>query len=272
MSSLLSMLLLLVSCFAIMLASLSGKLFVWRGAGAFIERNLHLMVSFAGGVFLIFAWQLSREVFEHMEVLPAFLWIAGGALGVTLLCKLFKHGAVALDGEQHHNHPQLDAHRMLVSDSVHNVGDGILLAATFGISPFVGLAATVSVFLHEAVQEIAEFFVLRDAGYSVRRALLLNFATSATILVGAIGGYFLLDLFETLEAPLLALATGGVLSVVFLDLFPHSLRDAHAKSTVGKHILWIIIGCVLMYGVTTLVPHEDPKHNEETPTGQLSNP
>lgn len=271
MSSLLTMLLLLISCFAIMLASLSGKLLIWRGAGAFIERNLELMVSLAGGVFLIFAWQLGREVFEHMEFLSGLMWVLGGALGITILHKFFKHKHTESEKKRHDDHHHLDAHRMLMSDSVHNVGDGILLAATFAVSPFVGLAATVSIFLHEVVQEIAEFFVLRDAGYSVQRALLLNFATSSTILIGAVGGYFLLELFETLEGPLLAFVLGGVLSVVFLDLFPHSFQHARTKSLFAQHILWIFIGSILMLGVITLIPHEDPEHHEETSTEQHSN-
>lgn len=246
-----------------MLVSLFGKLVVWRSAGSFIERNLHLTVSFAGGVFLIFAWQLSREVFEHLELFVGLIWMLAGALGVTMFCKLFKHTHEASEEERHHAHSRLDAHRMLVSDSIHNIGDGILLAATYAINPFVGIAATASIFLHEAVQEIAEFFVLRDAGYSVNRALVLNFATSSTILIGAIGGYFVFDFFEALEAPLLAFATGGVLSVLFLDIFPHSFHDARAKSFFGKHILWLAAGSILMYAVVTLIPHEDPAHRKD---------
>lgn len=245
-----------------MLASLSGKLFVWRGAGVFIERNLHLMVTFAAGVFLIFAWQLSREVFEHMAALPGVMWIIGGAVVVTLLCEFLPHGSHA--HEEHHDHSHLDAHRMLISDSIHNAGDGILLAATFSISPMVGFAAAASVFLHEVVQEIAEFFVLRDAGYSTRRALFINFATSTTILIGAIGGYLVLELFETLEAPLLAIATGGVLSVVLYDLLPHSYVHARSNASIVKHIIWFVLGAILMFGMMSLVPHQDPDHSEES--------
>lgn len=252
------MLYLILSCLVIMLASLSGKLLVWKGAGKFIERNLHLMVTFAAGIFLVFSWQLSSEVFEHMELVPGIVWILGGAVVVTLICKVFHHGET--ESEHEHKHSHLDAHRMLVSDSIHNAGDGILLAATYAVSPVVGFAATLSVFLHEMVQEIAEFFVLRDAGYSVNRALVLNFATSATILIGAIGGFVVLELFESLEGPLLAVATGGALSVVFLDLAPHSLSHARTNNSLLWHIVWFILGALLMYGMISFVPHQDPVH------------
>ncbi len=253
---------LLLACGAVMAASLSGKLLVWRGAGVFIERNLHLMVSFAAGVFLVFAWQLSGEVFEHMSILSGLAWVAGGAVAVTFICTWLPHGGRAQEGDSSHRHTHLDAHRMLVSDSIHNAGDGILLAATFAVGPAFGFAAAASIFLHEMVQEIAEFFVLRDAGYSVRRALLLNFATSATVLVGAVGGYLAIGLFEALEGPLLAVATGGVLSVVLFDLLPHSLHHARARSLLAQHLLWFALGAALMYGLLSLVPHQEPAQTD----------
>jgi zinc and cadmium transporter len=247
---------LLISCFAIMLASLSGKLLIWKGAGRFIERNLHFMVTFAAGVFLIFSWQLGREVFGHIGVLYGLAWIAGGALAITLFCKLLSHGGASESHGSHAGHSHLDVHRMLISDGIHNIGDGILLAAAFSLGPVVGFAAAASVFLHELVQEIAEFFVLRDAGYSVRRALLVNFATSTPILIGAIGGFIVLELFESLEGPLLAIAMGGVLSVVFFDLIPHSFKDAKARSSYLKHAFWFLLGAFLMFGMISLTPHD----------------
>lgn len=243
---------LLLACGAVMLASLSGKLIAWRGLGTFVEGRLHYMVSFAAGVFAIFAVLLVSEVVEHMGGLQALLYIALGAVGVGLVCAL-------LPLRHHHHrdgrHRHLDAHRLLLSDSLHNMGDGIVLAAGFALGPAAGIPAAVGVLVHEAVQEIAEFFVLRDAGYSSRKALLYNFLTSSTILVGALGGWWLLGLFEALEAPLLGLAAGGVLSVVLYDLVPHSLSDARTSARLVPHLVWFVVGAIVMYTVVTLVPH-----------------
>lgn len=268
MRSVLNMLPLILSAFAVMLASLSGKLLVWRSAGSFIERNLHLMVSFAAGVFLLFAFQLGQEVFDSMTVASGLLWIVGGAIGITILCRLMPHGhSGVLDHDEHgghdHGHAHLDAHRLFVSDSIHNVGDGIFLAASFAISPITGMAAAAGVVLHEVVQEISEFFVYRDAGYSVRKALMLNFITSSTVLIGAIGGYMLLETFESIEAPLLAVAAGGVLSVIFSDLLPHSFAHARGENTRARHLAWFFIGAAIMFGVMALVPHEHEHDSAE---------
>lgn len=248
----------------VMLASLAGVLFAgWRAAG-FIAKHLDVLVSFSAGVFLVFAFGLATETVEHMGSLPHGLgWIFAGAvvvwLAVKLLPALHTHG----HGHEHaHNHG-LDPRRLMLSDALHNVADGVFLAAAFTAGPVFGFAAAISIFVHEFLQEMAEFFVLRDAGYSVRRALALNFAVSSTILVGAVGGYYLLDLFEMLEAPLLGLAAGGVLVVVLHDLIPHSVRESISTAHYARHVLAFVVGIALMVGVNAALPHQHDEHSHD---------
>lgn len=256
------MLPLLAAALLVMLASLAGVLFVgWRASGI-IQRNLDYLVSFSAGVFIVFAYGLATETIEHLGSLTeGIAWIFAGAvfiwLVVKLLPQLHSHG----HGHDHRSvhEPHLDPRRMIVSDAVHNVGDGVFLAATFAVAPALGFAAAISVFVHEFLQEIAEFFVMRDGGYSVRKALTINFATSATLLIGAIGGYFLLDTFEALEAPLLGIAAGGVLVVVLHDLIPHSVRESISVAHYFKHVVCFAVGVALMFGVGALLPHEEPE-------------
>lgn len=238
----------------IMSASLAGKLFVWRGGGSYIERNLDYLVSFSAGVFLIFLYGLMQEALEHAgSAFNGVAWIVAGALGIWLLFKFLPISHV--HDHSGHSHAPLDARRLLVADSLHNMADGIFLAAAYLANPALALVAGISIFVHEVLQEISEFFVLRDAGYSVRKALTLNFATSAGILVGSIGGYFLLDVFEILEAPLLGLAAGGLLVVVLHDLIPHSLHESRSAAHYIKHVLWFVAGLAAMALVIFALPH-----------------
>jgi len=50
-----------------MLASLGGVLFIWKGIGKIIERNLSLLVSFSAGVFLVVVFQLGQETLHHAD-------------------------------------------------------------------------------------------------------------------------------------------------------------------------------------------------------------
>lgn len=249
---------LLFSCALIMAASLAGVVALSRTFGRHIERRLELLVSFAAGVFLVFAAQIAAEAVEHSaDATSAYIWITAGGVGAWLLFKILP--SVHRHEHGHHGHNHLDARRLLLTDGVHNVADGILLAASYAISPALGVAATVSVFAHEILQEIAEFFVLKDAGYSTRRALIINFAASSTILVGAVGGFFLLDQFEMLEGVLLGLVAGAALMVIFGDLIPHALAEAKGVRQYMAHTGWLILGLILMLLVTQAIPHAEPE-------------
>lgn len=246
---------LLALSFVIMLASLTGAITLWGRAGHFVERNLDYLVSFSAGVFLIFLYGLAAEAIEHAESTTAgMFWILAGAVGLWLTFKLLPSAHVHVH-EHEGQRVKLDPRRIVTTDAIHNMADGIFLAATYAVSPLFAALAAVSIFIHEALQEVSEFFVLRDGGYSTKQALMINFAVSSTILIGSIGGYFLLDLFEVIESPLLGLAAGGLLVVVLLDLIPHSLRGVQSRSHALKHLAWFAVGMALMFVVSSLGGH-----------------
>lgn len=238
----------LLASFLIMLASLSGKLVVWREAGPVIERNLHFFVSFAAGVLLVVTYNLSSEIVEHTgSIASALPWIVAGALVVLVAFRFVPDFHHHHDADSHdHTHTRIDVNRVLLSDGIHNIGDGVVIAASFAASPLLGVMSSASILLHEVLQEISQFFVLRQAGLSVRATLVRNFLVSATVLIGAVGGYFLLDAFIALEVPLLGLAAGSYLIVVFHDLIPHSFSSARERGHYGKHAVFFVIGVALM--------------------------
>lgn len=241
----------------IMLVSLIGAFSIWYKIGQVIERNISLSVSFSAGVFLVTAYQLGSETVKHSGTLDVGLfWIIIGVLAVWLVFKfvpLFHHHHD--EGLEEHSHSRLDARRIMTGDALHNLGDGILLATSFAVDSSLGILTASSIFVHELVQEMSEFFVLKQAGYSTKKALVLNFAISATILLGALGGFILLDIFERLEAPLLGLTSGAFLVVVMHDLIPHSVRTSRQNSLYLKHLIWFLVGAVLMFVVNTIAMH-----------------
>ncbi len=246
----------LLSSLLVMLASLVGSVSVWKSLGGAIEKNLHYLVSFSAGVFLLISYGLAHESIEHLEsVTSGGLWIILGMVFSAIVFKLLPEFHHHHDSSSSHTHSAIDSRRILISDAIHNIGDGILLAASFSVSTALGIATTLSVFVHELIQEISEFFVLKQAGYSTKGALKANFVVSSTVLIGAIGGYFLLDKFEMFEAPLLGITAGSFFVIIFHDLIPHSIKDIVKGRHAVKHIIYFILGLLTMFVASNIFAH-----------------
>ncbi len=265
----------------VMLASLSGVLFTHKVAAKFLEEKLSYLVSFSAGVFLVTSGALALEVFELADTtLMAVLLIGVGyvlAWGLEyLIPETHQHHDPDCDHDHHHGNKK-SARKLIIGDAVHNVADGIMLVPAFLVSPVLGIAVTASILIHEALQEVSEFFVLRQAGYSTRRALWVNFLVSSTILVGIGLSYFAV-VSHDLEVLLLALSAGFFLHVVLHDLIP---KPHHHADSVGfvKHLVVLFVGLAVMALVAFLITgehvhgegvhdeqgaeqHEDGQHNE----------
>ncbi len=252
--------------FVVMLASLVGVIFLQKTAQSFLETRLPYLISFSAGVFLLVSGALIFEVFEVSESLwQGALFVVIGYLLAFLLHKI-------LPETHHHHDPSCrDSHKaarkIIIGDSIHNIADGIVLVGAFAVSPALGVAVTVSVFIHEALQEISEFFILRQGGYSVRKALSVNFLVSSTIFIGILLGYFALASHD-LEVFLLALSAGFFLQVVFHDLLP---RPSHSndRKQFSKHFIFVVLG-VLVMGLVASALGESHGHGDEQHTSHES--
>lgn len=141
------------------------------------------------------------------------------------------------------------AYMNLIGDGVHNFIDGLIMAASFIVSPAMGITSTLAIFLHEVPQEIGDFGVLIYAGFKRKTALFLNFLTALTAMVGGIIGYYFISSVGSITGPLLAFAAGGFIYIAASDLIPEIRKE---KSIIKSIINFIIIlfGLGLMYSLT----------------------
>ncbi len=255
----------LLAAFVIMAASLIGVLFIIKIAREFLSNRLSFLVSFSAGVFLVTSGALALEVFEIFEGVVwkgIVLIVAGYGLAwlVEIIMPESHHHHDPHDHDGHH-HDKSGARKLLLGDAIHNIGDGIILVPAFMVSPAMGLAVTVSIFIHETLQEISEFFVLKQAGYSTKQALLLNFLTSSTILLGVSISFFAVTTYE-LEGVLLALAAGFFIHVVVHDLLPKRTHHESAMLFL-QHVLLVVVGLGLMAGISSALK-DSHSHTEES--------
>lgn len=258
-----------------MLMSLGGVLFVSKVATSFLSQRLSYLVAFSAGVFLITSGALLLEVFHIYEGMVGYgiaFVLAGYAIawGMEVLLPESHHHHDPAHSNDHH-HSKKGARKLLIGDSIHNIGDGIILVPAFMVSPALGLAVTVSIMIHEALQEISEFFVLKQAGYSTGRALMLNAVTASTILLGVGLSYFALAT-PALEGVLLAVSAGFFLHVVVHDLLPRRHEHESVKAFL-THVAVLGLGLIVMASIAVALgeththgeadSHEDHEVHEE---------
>lgn len=247
---------------AVMIISLSGVLFASGFLRNWMQRNLPYLATFAGGVFLIVVYHLLEESLHEGSVALAAGAVLFGAALIESLHHLLPSGHHHHSIEHSHEHTPIDGRRVLASDAFHNVGDGVLIVASFSAGPVTGLAATIGVLIHEFVQEVSEYFVLRGAGYSMRDALSRNLMASSTIIIGVALALFLSSS-EEIAVLFAGIAAGGFLAVILRDLIPHAAHSIRTHGGSSIHLLALALGIALMFGIQSLLPHEE--HAEENP-------
>lgn len=153
--------------------------------------------------------------------------------------------------DKHHNHVHPVGKLIIFSDGVHNFIDGLIIVASYAVSPAVGIATTLAVILHEIPQEIGDFGVLIHAGYTKRRALWLNFLSALCALIGVGAGLLIGNLGNALEGIILPIAAGGFIYIALSDLIPELQKTKDGKRSVIQ-LIAVIIGILAMLALVVL--------------------
>ncbi|VDC06792.1 unnamed protein product [Peniophora sp. CBMAI 1063] len=83
---------------------------------------------------------------------------------------------------------KLSAYLNLFGDFVHNITDGLAMAASFYSSPLIGATTTLACFAHEIPHEIADYSILIRSGFTKRQAMQSQFLTAVGAFVGTFMG------------------------------------------------------------------------------------
>ncbi len=243
-----------LSITAIVLASIIGVIFANKKLAKLFNQYNRRFVAFSTGVFLMTVIMILNEVFHHTEskLMAVGLVIAGflTAIGINYLWpETHQHHDQSC---QHYKNKQLAA-RVIVGDAIHNIGDGIIVVPAFLVSPFLGFVTALSIFTHELLQEISEFFVLKKAGYSTKKALIQNFLASLTIIIGVAIGLIFKDN-HLVEIALLAFSSGMLINVIVGDLLPEVYQTKSKKQLIINFLL-VGLGVGLLLAIGALAPH-----------------
>ena len=240
----------------ILVFGLLGSIGAVAGAGLMLAlpvmirgRLLPYLISYATGTLLGAAFlgmiPAALEQAPTREILAAVL--AGMVLFFTLeKLVLWRH----CHDSECRVHSQA-APLILVGDAFHNFVDGVVIAAAFLISIPLGIATSIAVIAHEVPQEIGDFAILLDSGYSRTKALVLNTLSAATTLPGAMLAYFWLEDTRTLVPYILALSAASFIYIATADLVPNLHRRILLQDAVRQIALMLLgIGTIALLQVS----------------------
>ncbi|MBM3258050.1 MAG: ZIP family metal transporter [Candidatus Nealsonbacteria bacterium] len=238
----------LISTFSISLIAFVGAVILFLKE-KLLDRILLILVSFAagaliGGAFLHLIPEAIEEAGSESSLLKVFFYLLFGFCSFFVLENF-------ISWHHHHskNHPEIKSfsYLILISDSVHNFIDGLIIAASFIVSVPLGLATALAVALHEIPQEIGDFGILIYSGFKKAKALFLNFLSAFVIVFGGIFGFLLSEKISSSVVFLLPFAAGSFIYVACSDLIPEiKHKGSLQKALINFFVFLLGIGIMFL--------------------------
>ena len=220
-----------------------------------LSRVVQHLVSLLTGVLLGTALlDVLPEAFSSKASPQAlFGTLLGGLMFFFLLEKaeLYRHSHHH-EGDAHHHHHGFDRQQagrggwsVIMGDSIHNFCDGIIIAAAFLADTRLGVVTSLAIIAHEIPQEVGDYIVLLNAGFSRSKALFYNALSGMAAVLGGVIGYFIVGPWEALFPYLLVVAASSFVYVAVADLIPQLQQRLSLRGTVAQ-LAWLAAGLLIV--------------------------
>ena len=238
------------SLLSLTFAFLFSKLKMVNYADYFVSFAVGTLLGAAFLEIIPHAYELSRDLHQISLI------VLVGILVFFILEKLlvWRHCHVS-HCENHSpvaNHDVKKGSILIIGDCFHNFIDGILIASAFIVDINLGLITALAIIVHEIPQEISNFSILINSGYSLSRTLLMNVITGFAMIIGAILAYFVLNDLEFLIPIILAFAASSMIYVAISDLIPSLHKKVEIKQTF-QQTFSIFLGVLIIYFLHSLI-------------------
>ncbi len=223
------------------LLGLAGVFTLWMKP-ATLERFTKIFLPFSAGVLLGGAFfHLLAESIPLMGAQLMFAITIAGFL-VFFIFEEYLHWHLC---EECEIHPY--SYLMIVGDSIHNIIDGLVIAAAFLINIPLGVVTTLMVLGHELPQELGVYAVIVSGGIERNKAIMFSFLAQCSCIIGGVIGFFIMGQAIVLSSLMLPFAAGGFIYIAAADLVP----GVHKIEGQGKimSFLWLFSGILFMIAV-----------------------
>ena len=214
-----------------------------------------MLVSYAVGALLgaVFVEILPHAIELSKDIHLLTITILGGILLFFILEKLvlWRHchteSCEAHEVAPAHGHDHGRSGMMImVGDTIHNLVDGVIIAAAFLADTQLGIVTSVAIVAHEIPQEVGDFLILRHSGFSKTQAFTFNLVSTMATAIGGAVAYFALSSMQRWIPSLLGIAAARMLYVAVADLIPGLHKRPELKATF-QQVLLIMFGVASIY-------------------------
>ncbi len=244
--------LLLYSLIAGLLSLIGAALLLWRRS--FSPKLLTGLLSFAAGTFLsaVFFEMLPEAIEAVTKPHSVFMFVLAGFVSFFVLERLSMRFLIASSKHAHADHTESLPLLMIISDSIHNFIDGIVLALTYLTNPALALPTALAIATHEIPQEIGDAVVFLKLGWAKKRIIMLNVYQSLLTVPGVIIGFWFGSIFASTLPYLLAVAAGIFLYIAASDLIPEIHHSTGHKNVAIAVVPFVSAICFmyLLLGLT----------------------
>ncbi|MFO8016777.1 MAG: ZIP family metal transporter [Candidatus Woesearchaeota archaeon] len=216
-----------------------------------LRKTLFFFVSFSVGALLggAFIHLLPETVEQYGFGLRISVFVLLGLIVFFVMEKFVHWRHCHIPTSDHHPHPFV--YMNLIGDGLHNFIDGMVIAGSYIVSVPLGIATTLAVVFHEVPQEIGDFGVLVHGGFSRGRALLFNFISAATAIVGAIAVLIIGSKVQGITVFLLPFTAGGFIYIAGADLIPELHKQCEGWKSFGQ-LIALVLGMAVMAAILLL--------------------
>jgi zinc and cadmium transporter len=200
---------------------------------AWLTRRKTGLIAFAAGALLAAALLDILPEAIHARGLQALWWALGSfVVGAVFEWSLSARGTTG----------PASPITLLASDALHNIGDGIAIAAAFLVAVPLGVVTSLAVIVHEVPEELGDYALLRAAGMPKKRALIALGLVQLTAALGAFGTLVAATQTASLAGIALSISAGTFLFIALVDLLPEVLRSAVRGRARAEAMIGFLLG------------------------------
>lgn len=230
----------LVAFVGIFSIGLSNKLF---------KKLIFVFVAFSAGALLSGAFfHIIPEALDELPAMQVSLFVLTGFVVFFLIERVLHWHHCHEEGCKTHDDKEHPITMLILfGDSIHNFVDGIIISAGFIASVPLGILTTLMIIAHEIPQELGDFAVLVHGGFSKKKALMYNFFSQLTSVVGGVVGFFFATLVKGMIPIVLSFAAGGFIYIAASDLIPELHKEPKLKKALLSFFCFIAgLGLMLL--------------------------